>query len=282
MQITYDNPEHEKTPFPIQCQLITDMDAQNRDFHFHNCYELYLLLDGEISYFVEQSCYHMKPGDMMIFTDQEIHKAVNRLDTPFTRMVIHIDPLYVWQFSTGQTNLLRCFHQHRPGMHNLLSLSPERQLAFQDYFYLLYEGKAWDDYGRDIRGMVALMNLLLMVNEAFIQEASPLQKTEDHRLYSVMNYISQHLEESLTLDSIADHCGLDKYYLSHLFKKETDSTIFQYIMVKRIALAKELLSLGSSVADACTQSGFHDYANFIRTFKKVTGCPPGVFRKQFL
>ncbi|MEG2350978.1 MAG: AraC family transcriptional regulator, partial [Hungatella sp.] len=92
-------------------------------------------------------------------------------------------------------------------------------------------------------------------------------------------YIDQHLSEALSLESISTACSLDKYYLSHLFKKETESTIFQYILVKRIAQAKELLSLGSSVTEACQQSGFNDYANFIRSFKKVTGYSPGHFKK---
>lgn len=81
-------------------------------FSFHENYEIYLLLEGEIAYYVEQSRCPMKPGDLILFTDQEIHKAVNLKNTPYTRMVIHVDPLYVWKFCTPQTNLLRCFHQH--------------------------------------------------------------------------------------------------------------------------------------------------------------------------
>ena len=68
--------------------------------------------------------------------------------------------------------------------------------------------------------------------------------------------------------------------MSHLFKRETGSTIFQYILVKRIAMAREFLSMGTSVAETCVQSGFGDYANFIRTFKKITGYSPGHFKKM--
>lgn len=280
MQETYHTPDNIQSTFPVHCQLITAMEARNREFHFHNCYELYLLLEGEISYFAEESCYHMTPGDMILFTDQEIHKAVNRLNTPFTRMVIHIDPLYLWQFSTAQTNLLGCFHQHKPGACNLLSLTVEQQTRFREYFHLLQAGEAQEDYGSDLRAITALIHLFLMVNEGFLEETAQSGKMADHRILPVMSYINRHLEGNLTLDSIAEACSLDKYYLSHLFKKETGCTIFQYILVKRIALAKELLSLGSSVSDACQQSGFHDYANFIRSFKKVTGCSPGVYKKQ--
>ena len=104
MEDTYDKKSEHK---PVTCRSITAMEAAHRDFHFHESYEIYLLLEGEIAYYVEQSRCPMKPGDLILFTDQEIHKAVNLKDTPYTRMVIHVDPLYVWKFCTPQPNLLR-------------------------------------------------------------------------------------------------------------------------------------------------------------------------------
>jgi len=50
-------------------------------------------------------------------------------------------------------------------------------------------------------------------------------------------------------------------------------------VVKRVALAKELLSQGHTVLEACHLSGFHDYSNFIRTFRQTTGYTPGQFKR---
>lgn len=277
MEDTHDHIPDRK---PVTCRSITAMEAAHRDFHFHEHYEIYLLLEGEIAYYVEQSRCPMKPGDLILFTDQEIHKAVNLKDTPYTRMVIHIDPLYVWQFCTSQTNLLRCFHQHRPGVNNIISLTPEQLALFQECFHQMEESQVSEEYGADIQGIAALMRLLLMINETFLFLPDQNPEFYSHRLQPVMAYIDSHLAEPITLDSIAQVCSLDKYYLSHLFKRETGSTIFQYILVKRIAMARELLSMGTSVAETCVQSGFGDYANFIRTFKKVTGNSPGHFKKM--
>lgn len=277
MEDTYDKKSEHK---PVTCRSITAMEAAHRDFHFHESYEIYLLLEGEIAYYVEQSRCPMKPGDLILFTDQEIHKAVNLKDTPYTRMVIHVDPLYVWKFCTPQTNLLRCFHQHRPGVNNIISLTPEQLSLFQECFHQLEESSVSSEYGADIQGITALMRLLLMINEIFLFLPDQDPEFYEHRLQPVMAYIDNHLVEPITLDSIAQVCSLDKYYLSHLFKRETGSTIFQYILVKRIAMARELLSMGTSVAETCVQSGFGDYANFIRTFKKITGKSPGHFKKM--
>lgn len=277
MERTYHYSEFTET---INCQLTTALKAGNIEFHMHNNYEIYLLLDGEISYFVEQSCYHMLPGDMIIFTNQEIHKAINLKNTPFTRMVLHIDPMLIWRFCTEQTNLLGCFHQRTLGMNNRLSLTPEQLKLFKENFHYIRQNNRSTAYGHDLHSVTALINLLLMVNECFLSAPHESSDIYSHRIHPVMIYINQHISEPLTLESIAQACSLDKYYLSHLFKKETECTIFQYIMAKRIALAKELLSSGTSVSDACLQSGFRDYSNFIRAFKKATGCSPGSLKKQ--
>ena len=51
--------------------------ASNPDFHIHNNYEIYIFLQGHVNYFVEQSCYQLKRGDILIFNNQEIHTVVN-------------------------------------------------------------------------------------------------------------------------------------------------------------------------------------------------------------
>jgi AraC-like DNA-binding protein len=71
----------------------------------------------------------------------------------------------------------------------------------------------------------------------------------------------------------------DKYYLLHQFKLYTGYTIHQYVQQKRLITAKLLLKEGKSAMEACEESGFGDYANFIRAFKKAFGVPPGRYRK---
>lgn len=267
-------------PEPINCQWTTSLKAGNMDFHLHNNYEIFLLLEGSISYFVEQSCYHMNPGDLILFNSQEIHKAINVLDTPFTRMVLHVNPMFIRQFCTSRTNLLACFHHHGPGLDNMRTLTPEQAKRHRELFCRIKEFSGRNDYGSDLQSITAVIELLLMVNECFSSTVPKNAGAGHDRIWPIMTYIDEHLTEHLTLENIAKTLSMDKYYLSHLFKKETESSIFQYILVKRIALSKELLSQGYTVTEACQQAGFNDYSNFIRSFKKITGYSPGQFKKN--
>jgi AraC-like DNA-binding protein len=134
-------------------------------------------------------------------------------------------------------------------------------------------------YGSDLTAMTTLIQILILINMAW-QKTSPGGTTpKPHRAQAIMGYIDKNLTAPMTLDSISQALSLDKYYISHLFKSETESSIFQYIVVKRVALAKELLTQGHTVSEACHLSGFHDYSNFIRTFRQTTGYTPGQFKR---
>ena len=127
--------------------------------------------------------------------------------------------------------------------------------------------------------MTYLFQILVLINNAWKRSDSRAAAPTPHRVQAIMDYVDAHLTDSLTLDSIATALSLDKYYLSHLFKSETESSIFQYVLVRRVALAKQLLSQGHTVAEACHLAGFNDYSNFIRSFKQITGYTPGQFKK---
>ena len=48
-------------------------------------------------------------------------------------------------------------------------------------------------------------------------------------------------------------------------------------LIRKLAETKKYLFLGKSIKEACVLSGFHDYANFIRSFKKSVGVSPGKY-----
>lgn len=264
---------------PFSCDFMTSPAAGNTEFHMHNRFELYYLLDGYVQYFVENVCYNMTPGSLILFSSNEIHKAINTTNAPFSRIVIHVSPDFIKQYCTPNTNLLTCFHR-RPGEGNLVSLpDQERENFIRLATSLKQTMNQKGSYGSDVLATTLVLQLLVLINEAWTRTAPKTILPSPHRTQSIMNYIDAHLTESLTLDSISKALSLDKYYLSHLFKSETESTIFQYVLVKRVALAKTLLSQDHTVAQVCHLSGFNDYSNFIRSFKQITGYTPGQFKK---
>ena len=69
-------------------------------------------------------------------------------------------------------------------------------------------------------------------------------------------------------------------YMNRLFKKEYGCTLNQYITLMKICNFEKLIDKGESLKNACILSGFGNYSNFIRTYKKYRGYTPRTIYKK--
>ena len=112
--------------------------------------------------------------------------------------------------------------------------------------------------------------------------ALPERKKGDKSKYvlQAMDYIGQHYgDQNISVGEIAQHLGLSESHLSHLFRKETDYTLLNYLTRYRIHKAMELLrDCRTKVYEVAERVGYRDIAYFSATFKKVTGMSPSEFQ----
>lgn len=97
---------------------------------------------------------------------------------------------------------------------------------------------------------------------------------------TAMLYVLENFRSDITLSSAAKHIGLSASYLSKVFADENKTTFKKYLDGVRFDYAKKLLTYSDmSVSEICAESGFDDYANFMRAFKQNFGLSPGSYRK---
>lgn len=130
-----------------------------------------------------------------------------------------------------------------------------------------------------------IIEFLVQISRAYYDTADMVVSisediSEDNRINQIVTYINEHLSEELSLDQIADAFYLSKFYLSKRFKQYTGLSIYQYIMKKRLTVARNMLSEGVPVIEACNQCGFGDYSNFLKAFKREFTCTPTSYMKQ--
>lgn len=115
----------------------------------------------------------------------------------------------------------------------------------------------------------------------FREEMLPEPDTYSSAVSQTIRYLQEHHRQDVSLQTAADQVHLNPAYLSHIFSKETGITFSEYLLSCRINTAKELLSHTSDkIRDVGERSGFRDYRNFCKTFKRVTGVTPQNYRKQ--
>jgi AraC-like DNA-binding protein len=247
------------------------------EFHQHQeLFEIYFFLTGNVHYFIEKQVYPLQYGDLLLMNSSELHKPTFQSNQRYEVIVIHFNPAVIMPLSSPRFDLLSCFTNRPLGEQNRMRFSAQQLEELLQFFERLERlSKPGAAEGSDILYIAVFLELLVFLNRAFISqlhgdEPSPIPE----KLTALLQYIDQHLDQDLSLERLERTFFMNRSYLCRLFKKHTGSTIHEHILFKRIAKAKSLLKSGSNVTDACQLSGFNDYSNFIRSFKKTVGLPP--------
>ena len=100
------------------------------------------------------------------------------------------------------------------------------------------------------------------------------------KLRAVVEYIEEHLDASPSLEQLAAVAGLSPYYFARQFKRATGLPPHQYVILRRVDRAKQLLQCGGdlSLAELAAHAGFSDQSQFTHHFKRIVGVTPGRFR----
>jgi AraC family transcriptional regulator len=84
----------------------------------------------------------------------------------------------------------------------------------------------------------------------------------------------------LSIAAIARRCGLSRGYFIRGFKEATGKTPHQWALSQRVEQARGMLVKSDmSLADIALACGFADQSHFTRVFARVTGMPPGSWRR---
>lgn len=125
----------------------------------------------------------------------------------------------------------------------------------------------------DIKKVDESKDVNFMINK-YNNEESPIMKATE--------YIDNNIYENITLKKISSVCNLSQCYFSKLFKKETGINFIEYLNMKKIAKAKQLLiNTDKAINNISLDLGFEDCGYFIRIFKKLEGTTPKKFRDMY-
>jgi AraC family transcriptional regulator len=91
--------------------------------------------------------------------------------------------------------------------------------------------------------------------------------------------IAADLRGDLSLADVAAECRLSLAHFSRAFKVSTGETPHGFLQARRIDRAKQLLRGAQPLAEIAVEAGFADQSHFTRTFRRLTGAPPGAWRR---
>ena len=134
------------------------------------------------------------------------------------------------------------------------------------------------DMGSAISAQGAFLQLIVQLNRLAHHADGERDGEQLSQLVSnAIQYIGEHISSPLSLEEIAGQLFVSKYHLSHAFSAEVGISVYRYILLRRLVMARQLLAEGETAGQVCRSCGFSDYTSFYRAFKSEYGISPREF-----
>lgn len=259
--------------------LNTKESTLDAPYHLHDCLELYVYGTGDVDFFVGEKNYRLQSGDIVFTLPNELHRPCIRSATEYERFYVQIpvdafshfdrmaaSPIDRFLSAPSADRFIRADEETRQEILTLLR-AISREAAKRQSGYLAY---------------AMLLRLLGLLDKERIsgEMCSPVSDLVRHAL----RYVGENALTVSGVGEVARALHVHPSYLSARFSAEMKTGLKQYIIYKKISVAKQLLLEGGTVADVCYRTGFCSSSHFIETFRAVVGETPrkyvaGYFKK---
>lgn len=260
-----------------------DLNPPAVDFHQHAFYEIYIFLSGDVNYTIEGRNYKLRPGDILLTNNSDIHRPeITPSRHPYERIVIWLDDNFFNGLRDIGEDLTACFQDATNRNYRLFRPNETQFLRIQSACRTIEQERTSNKLGNQVMAYSSVMEILVLLSRAYyeISDSAQHDVTENEQINQVVTYINSHYDQDLNLDHLAEHFYLSKYHLSHQFKHFTGLSLYQFIMKKRLTIARNMLIYGKTATEACSECGFSDYSNFLKAFKREFGEKPSEFIRK--
>ena len=236
--------------------------------HTHNHMELFYIVGGKGQFLIEDQLYPVNANNLVIINPNVPHTEVSLNAQPLEYIVLGIDgiELVTGETSNGQFNILDHFESVEVSscLRNILREMELKNTGYEDICQAYME----------------ILIIRLMRSIELAVPTDPQLGIGNRQCAAVKRYIDLHFKESLTLEHLAEEAHMNKYYLSHTFKREYGISPINYMISKRIEESKYLLAeTDLSLSQIAQLLGFSSLSYFSQVFRRTQSVSPMEYRQ---
>lgn len=244
-----------------------------REKHWHTSIEIFAVLDGSLSFFLNEEEHPLKAGELIIINPNEIHSihAPKRNKT----VVLQIPLRQFEDYFTAQRFIRFSFKDAE--CQNVSSI-----WALIKNMYEAYIDRE-SGYEFRVRALFyeILYQLVTVYREDEAQEREIRHSRRLDALSKITTYMREHYQEDLKLSEVASTFGYSAEYLSRMFRKYAMVNFKTYLQDIRMAYAyRDLLNTDATISQIALEHGFCTSRSFSKEFQKRYGILPSKMREQ--
>jgi len=287
------NPPYRKifdndTPFPFDMRYrSTRLRQTELPDHLHDWCEIVYVYAGHGHFFVDQTLYAKEAGCLFLLPANTIHRAFPDEQDPFTTTAVFFGAALLQDHPLGEAfTYMDFFEQARRETSYRIVLDERQRIVVEELLERMQQELAGGLTG--YRHAVSLLLRQLLLAIVRFREEAGSQGARDSApafgpqwMRTILRHIDAHPEQPLALSALAARAAVTPAHFSRVFKKLTGMNVTEYVTIKRVARAKELLAAtDDNVEAAAERCGFESLPHFHRMFKKFAGMTPAAYRRQ--
>ena len=236
--------------------------------HTHNHTELFYIVGGKGQFLIEDKFYPVDVNNLVIINPNVPHTEDSLNAQPLEYIVLGIEgvELAITGNSGGQFCILDHFESVEISscLRNILREMELKNTGYEDICQAYME----------------ILIIRLMRSTSLAVQTEPQITSGNRQCAAVRRYIDLHFKEPLTLDLLSDEAHMNKYYLSHAFKREYGVSPINYMISRRIEESKYLLSeTDLSMSQIAQLLGLSSLSYFSQVFRRTQNVTPLEYRQ---
>ena len=238
-------------------KLYTDFDFVE---HLHSDFEIIYVLEGSTILTVDEKDVPLHEGDFALVLSNQIHSY----HTPAASRV------WIGVFAEDYVRDFAAEMKDKQGK-NVRFCCDETVRAFV-FKYMIY---ARNPTRNELSACLTILCAQYQKNNVFTK----ILPSRGNYLHDILNYISLHYTENISLKTAADALHINMNYLSRYFHKNIAMNFTDFVNHYRVSHAQALLAKDLDIAVVSFECGFQSIRTFNRVFKEITGQTPRDYRR---
>ena len=237
--------------------------------HTHNHTELFFIVSGKGQFLIQDQFFPVGINNLVIINPNVLHTEDSLNAQPLEYIVLGIDGIELAndENSNGQFSILDHMESVEISgcLRNILREMEQKNTGYEDVCQAYME----------------ILIIRLMRSTTLSVPSEPQISSGNRQCAAVRRYIDLHFKEALTLDTLAEEAHMNKFYLSHTFKREYGVSPINYVISRRIRESRRLLSETDLPLSTIAQMlGFSSLSYFSQAFRKAEQLSPLEFRRK--